>query len=128
MAASVPLRILVTDPALLEAPELKDQIETLAAQGHSVTVEPSLLSYDFICGPNCWFLRPEVAGLFSLALNNARKVANADKTRAKQQTTKAGAPRKPRVSRKPRVGTTPVEAESSATNLEPSALPAIDGE
>jgi hypothetical protein len=95
MATQVPLRILITDPAILEDPTLKAQIETLAAQGHTVSVDNLMLQYDFITGPNCWFLRPEVAGLFSMAINNARKVANADKTRtALKKEKKVAKPRK----------------------------------
>jgi hypothetical protein len=77
----VPLRILITDSKLLEIESIKEQLDKLQKAGHLVTIDESLSTYDFITGPNCWLLRHEVAGLFTLALTNARKIANADQER-----------------------------------------------
>jgi hypothetical protein len=82
MAVQVPLKILITDPTILDHPDIDGQVDKLIKAGHDVTVDAALLQYDFICGPNCWLLRPEVAGLFTMAVTNARKVANADQKRA----------------------------------------------
>jgi hypothetical protein len=81
---TVPLKILITDSSLLDNEQLVEQVAKLEKAGHSVTVDDKFKEYDFITGPNCWLLRPEVAGLFKLAIDNARKVANADTQRAEQ--------------------------------------------
>jgi hypothetical protein len=78
----VPLKILITDSSLLDNEQLAEQVAKLEKAGHSIVVDDSFKGYDFITGPNCWLLRPEVAGLFKLAIDNARKVANADQKRA----------------------------------------------
>jgi len=96
----VPLKILITSSKLLDHPEIKEQIEKLQKVGHEVTVDDSLSFFDFITGPNCWLLRPEVAGLFTIAITNARKVANADQERV-NQVTAAKARKKPARSAKP---------------------------
>jgi hypothetical protein len=90
------LKILITDSKLFEHPDLAPQLDKLRAAGHEVVIDDSLSSYDFITGPNCWLLRPEVAGLFTLAVTNARRIANADQERAKQSTVKKVVTRKPR--------------------------------
>ena len=83
--------------------------------GHSVEVNEDLKAYDFIAGPNCWLLRPEVAGLFAVAVKQAKKVANADEARkAQQQSAKETTKRKPRAtgkagSRSAKVKTTDTE-------------------
>src|SRR6185503_17087993 len=81
---TVPLKILITDSKLLAEEHVKEQIDKLEKAGHSIVIDDSLLTYDFICGPNCWLLRPEVAGLFTMAVTNARKIANADEARQQQ--------------------------------------------
>ncbi len=87
----VPLKILITDSSLLADGTLAEQIAKLEKAGHSVTIDDSLKQYDFVTGPNCWLLRPEVANLFTLAVTNARKIANADIQRVEQvKVAKAG--------------------------------------
>lgn len=80
----VPLKIILTDSTLLADEGVKLQVDKLEKAGHSIVIDDSLKAYDFISGPNCWLLRPEVAGLFSMAVANARKVANADTQRMDQ--------------------------------------------
>lgn len=85
----VPLRVLITDPKVAELPEMAERIDMLRKQGHEISVSNGqLLEYDFICGPNCWFLNPNAMNLFVLAINNARRVANADQERAEQESVK----------------------------------------
>lgn len=109
MSVTVPLNILITDPKIIEDEALKVQLDSLVKQGHTILIDNTLLKYDFIAGPNCWFFRPDVAKLFDLAIKNARKIVHADQTRAIKQTTKKNAPRKPRAARKPRQGSPQVE-------------------
>lgn len=80
----VPIKVLITNSKLLEHPDINEQLDKLTKAGHAVTIDDSLAGFDFITGPNCWLLRPEVAGLFTLAVTNARKIANADKERVEQ--------------------------------------------
>lgn len=113
MAIQVKTRILLTDASLLEHEDIKPQVEALTKAGHTVEVNETLKGYDFIAGPNCWLLRPEVVGLFTIAVKQARKVANADETRkAQQQAVKKATTRKPRASRKAHTGD--IKAESTA--------------
>src|SRR5690242_15381325 len=84
MAVQVPLKILITDGSLLAQDVIKEQIDKLEKVGHTVVIDETLKQFDFICGPNCWLLRPEVANLFTMAVTNARKVANADQERVDQ--------------------------------------------
>lgn len=112
MSIQIPLRILVTDPKLLENEEVSEQITILQKQGHEILVDQNLLKYDFITGPNCWYLTPQVAKLFTLAVKNARRVANADQTRVEQQAAKKAATRKPRKPRKASTGGPKAEAPS----------------
>lgn len=108
----VPLKILITDSSLLENEQLAEQVAKLEKAGHSIVVDDQFKAYDFITGPNCWLLRPEVAGLFTLAVTNARKVANADQKRVEQVAAAkgskgtAGKPRKP-TKRSPKVKESP---------------------
>lgn len=81
MAITIPLRILLTDPALAEHEDIKDQLERMRKQGHEIVVDGSMKGWDFIAGPNCWLLRPEVAGLFDMAVKNSRRIVNADTER-----------------------------------------------
>ena len=98
----VPLRVLVTDPKLLERAEFNERVEMLRKQGHEIEVSNGqLMQYDFICGPNCWFLNANAMNLFVLAINNARKVANADQERAEQESVKRSTARAAKKSRKP---------------------------
>lgn len=90
----VPLRVLITDPKVAELPEMAERIDMLRKQGHEINVSNGqLLEYDFVCGPNCWFLNPNAMNLFVLAINNARKVANADQERTEQEAAKRRAKR-----------------------------------
>lgn len=99
---TVPLKILITDSSLLAVESVKEQIDKLEKAGHSIIIDDSLKQFDFITGPNCWLLRPEVAGLFTMAVTNARKIANADQERVEQvrltKTRKAPAKRARKVS------------------------------
>jgi hypothetical protein len=90
----VPLRVLVTDPKLAEQPEMAERIEMLRKQGHTIEVgNGQLMQYDFICGPNCWLANSATMNLFVLAVNNARRIANADQERTEQEATKRSAAR-----------------------------------
>src|SRR6185369_17448640 len=100
MAVQVPLKILITDGSLLAQDTIKEQIDKLEKAGHSIVIDEGLLTYDFICGPNCWLLRPEVAGLFTMAVTNARKIANADEARQQQVKETRVAKRKKKTTRK----------------------------
>jgi hypothetical protein len=80
----IPLKILLTDSSLLDNEQLVEQVAKLEKAGHSITVDDSFKQYDFVAGPNCWLLRPEVAGLFNLAVTNARKIAQADEGRKRE--------------------------------------------
>jgi hypothetical protein len=95
----VPLRILITDSSLLDHPDIQPQIEKLKTAGHDIVVDDGLKKYDFITGPNAWLLRPEVANLFTLAVTNARKIANADKERSEQVRTAKASKAKPKRAR-----------------------------
>lgn len=120
----VPLRVLVTDAKLLAHETFKLHIEALQKQGHEVVVDSGeLLKFDFIAGPNCWYVNPNTFGLFKLAWENARKVANADTKRIDKQATKKAAARaaKPKRkagkgSRKSQVAAGVEEQSSSASN------------
>ena len=74
-----PLNVLLTDSTILEHPDLKPIIDKMKEQGHTITADDSLSKYHFIAGPNCWYLVKEVAHLFEMAVEQARKIANADK-------------------------------------------------
>ena len=76
---STPTRILLTDSSLLVHPDLKPILDELIAQGHTVETNDTLSQYHFVAGPNCWYCVPEVAGLFDLALKQARKIASIEK-------------------------------------------------
>lgn len=76
---SIPTRILLTDSSLLQHPDLKPLLDELVAQGHVIDTNDELGKYHFVAGPNCWYCVPEVAGLFDLALKQARKVASIEK-------------------------------------------------
>ena len=76
---STPTRILLTDSSLLTHPDLKPILDELIAQGHTVETNDALSQYHFVAGPNCWYCVPEVAGLFDLALKQARKIASIEK-------------------------------------------------
>jgi len=80
----VPLKVLITNSKLLEHPDIAEQLDKMQKAGHAITIDESLSHYDFITGPNCWLLRPEVSGLFTLAVTNARRIANADQERLEQ--------------------------------------------
>jgi hypothetical protein len=86
-----PLNILLTDSTILEHPELKPTIDKMIAQGHVITADDSLSKYHFIAGPNCWYLVKEVAHLFEMAVEQARKIANADKKGTVKSTAKKAA-------------------------------------
>jgi len=101
---TIPLRILFTNKGLYEHPDMADQLAALRKQGHEILFDPSLDAYDFIVGPNCWFLRADVAGLFTLAVKNARRIANADTERVAQVTATKAAKTKPRRPRKVATG------------------------
>jgi len=101
---TIPLRILFTNKGLYEHPDMADQLAALRKQGHEVLFDPGLDRYDFIVGPNCWFLRADVAGLFTLAVKNARRIANADTERVAQVTATKAAKTKPRRPRKVATG------------------------
>jgi hypothetical protein len=74
-----PLRILLTSTALLHHQDLAQVIAKMVEQGHVVDIKPELGEYNFIGGPNCWYLVPEVAALFGLAVDNARKLATIER-------------------------------------------------
>jgi hypothetical protein len=77
------VRICVTDSMLLEHPDLKGVFDKLIHDGHVLDVKDEL-DYDFVAGPNCWYLIPEVAQLFKGAVEAAVRGNNADKARAVQ--------------------------------------------
>jgi hypothetical protein len=116
----VPLKILLTDPAIADSPDIGDQIDKLTKAGHDVTIDASMLQYDFIAGPNCWLLRPEVAGLFTMAVTNARKVANADQKRADAHSV-AKASKKP-AKRAGKIGSRTAKVKESPT-VEQHSIP-----
>lgn len=106
MATHVPLKILLTDSVVAEHPDIKEHVEKLIKAGHTVVIDESLKQYDFIAGPNCWLLRPEVAGLFTVAVKNARVIANADQERVDKTKADKAAQRKPRKPSKARTRNT----------------------
>ena len=95
MGVTVPMRILITDTRIADDPTVQLQLEKLKAQGHEITVDDSFRQYDFICGGNCWYLKPEIANLFTLAVTNARRIANADQERVESVKLAKAAKRKP---------------------------------
>lgn len=95
MGVVVPMRILITDSRIADDPVVKEALEKLTKQGHEVQVDDSFKQYDFICGGNCWYLKPELANLFMLAITNARKIANADQERVESVKLTKAAKRKP---------------------------------
>lgn len=102
MGVVVPMRLLITDTRIAEDPTVQVQLEKLKAQGHEITVDDSYRQYDFICGGNCWYLKPEIANLFTLAVTNARKIAQADETRQQDAKEKKIAKRNTKTPRKVR--------------------------
>ena len=102
MGITVPMRILITDSRIADDPVVKDALEKLTKQGHEVRVDDGYQQYDFICGGNCWYLKPELANLFMLAITNARRVCHADTERVEAQRLAKTITRKPA---KPRMGT-----------------------
>lgn len=101
MGVVVPMKILITDTRIAEDPTVLEQLTKLTAQGHEIVVDDAFRQYDFICGPNCWYLKPEVANLFTLAITNARRIANADTERAEKVKLAKAAKRKPKSVSKP---------------------------
>jgi len=66
-----PLRILVTDPAMLGWAE----VQKLIAQKHTVTYPPELTEgYDLILGPNCWRMDEQLRDYLEDAIVEARKL------------------------------------------------------
>lgn len=100
MGVVVPMRILITDSRIADDPVVKEALEKLTKQGHEIQVDDSYRQYDFICGGNCWYLKPELANLFMLAITNARRIANADQERIDQVKRIKDAKRKPAKPRK----------------------------
>lgn len=96
MGVVVPMRILITDNRIADDPVVKEALEKLTKQGHEIQVDDSYRQYDFICGGNCWYLKPEVANLFTLAVTNARRIANADQERVDKVKLTKAAKRKPK--------------------------------
>lgn len=90
---STPTRILLTDSTVLQHPDLKPLLNELLAQGHVIDTNDELSKYHFVAGPNCWYCVPEVAGLFDLALKQARKVANIEKKALPKKDKPAKAPK-----------------------------------
>jgi hypothetical protein len=66
---------------------MAERLELLRKQGHTVEIG-QLLHYDIVCGTNCWFVNIDTMNLFMLAINNARRIANADQERTEQEATK----------------------------------------
>lgn len=100
MGVIVPMRILITDSRIAEDPVVKEALDKLTKQGHEIQVDDSYRQYDFICGGNCWYLKPELANLFMLAITNARRIANADQERINQVKLTKAAKQKPAKPRK----------------------------
>lgn len=96
MGVVVPMRILITDTRIADDPTVLEQLVKLKAQGHEIVVDDAFRQYDFICGPNCWYLKPEVANLFTMAVANARKIANANTERVEKVKLAKAAKRKPK--------------------------------
>lgn len=104
MGVVVPMKILITDSRIADDPVVKEALEKLTKQGHEVIVDDGYRQFDFICGGNCWYLKPELANLFMLAVTNARKIAQADTERVetvktKKALTKKAKHAKPKVSK-----------------------------
>ena len=102
MSVVVPMRILITDSRIADDPVVKEALEKLTKQGHEIQVNDSYREYDFICGGNCWYLKPELANLFMLAITNARKIAQADTVRQQEVKDKKIAKRNTKTPRKVR--------------------------
>ena len=102
MGVIVPMKILITDSRIADDPVVKEALEKLTKQGHEIQVDDSYRQYDFICGGNCWYLKPELANLFMLAITNARKIAQADETRQQDAKEKKIAKRNTKAPRKAR--------------------------
>ena len=105
MGVVVPMKILITDTRIAEDPVVIEQLEKLRKQGHEILVDDAYQQYDFICGGNCWYLKPEVANLFTLAVTNARRIANADQERVDKVKLTKAAKRKPKSASKKSKGT-----------------------
>ncbi len=120
----VPLKILITDSSLLADGTLAEQIAKLEKAGHSVTIDDSLKQYDFVTGPNCWLLRPEVVNLFILAITNARKVkAHENKERMDQASPIKACKATAKPARKPRTRNSTVEGSTEpAQDILPGQL------
>lgn len=86
------LRILLTDSMLLVHPDTAPIFTALKEGGHHVDVDDDL-DYDFVAGPNCWYLIPEVAALFRAAVKVGGN--SEDKARAVQQAVEEAPQRKP---------------------------------
>ena len=94
---SSPIRICITSPVVTEWPELVPIIAKLVEQGHVIDVNPTLEAYDFVIGPNAWYVAPDVAGLFELAIKNARVVASERKKNKPKVEKKAKVSKKKKV-------------------------------
>lgn len=116
MGVVVPMKILITDTRIAEDPTVLEQLTKLTAQGHEIVVNDAFRQYDFICGPNCWYLKPEVANLFTLAITNARKIAQADTIRQQKAREKKIAKRNTKTPRKVRTPKTVPEVPLPANS------------
>ena len=103
MGITVPMRILITDSHVAEDPVVKEALEKLTKQGHEIIIDDTYQRFDFICGGNCWYMKPELANLFTFAVANARRIAHADQERVNQVKHTQHAKRK---STQPRKGST----------------------
>lgn len=81
------MKILITDTALMTHPDFQEMFKAMVEAGHDLKFED--MAYDFIAGPNCWYLIPEVAQLFSAAIRTAERSHVANTKRAIQSTAKA---------------------------------------
>lgn len=100
MGVTVPMKILITDSRIAEDPLVKQAVEALVKQGHEVIVDDHYRTFDFICGGNCWYLKPSLANLFMLAITNARKVAHEDQERVQSHKLAQATKRKSAAARK----------------------------
>lgn len=101
---SAPVRILLTDSTLLQHPDAKPILDALLAQGHTIDTNDDLAQYHFVGGPNCWYMVPEVMGLFDLAVNQARKIATMEK-KAMPKKAKVVKEKKPKALKVPKAKT-----------------------
>lgn len=109
------MKILLTDSRMIQHPALAMLVSLLREEGHHVDCND--INYDFIAGPNAWYLIPEVINLFHSAVKTAerRMVSENTKGSIKPATPKAfeGKPRPRNASRRKDTGARKAKGQSA---------------